>query len=581
MRKYERYLNIDKKLCLSYNGLRIQNEIYEILKDDELSKEGNKKIINPFFELIANFNGIDSILKLEEPLEYIYLNRYKIHKILYDDDNSINIDEKIVTKFTDYYYLYYLIWCQDVVVNYKYNFNLVKNAYDMQITAKKDIKKIILAKIAITIIDNYFSDGGNNDVDILDKCEKYKTVCIEKINENKNVLEKYKIDLDLDNLEKSEVSLEDIYSDIISTLIIKKELNESGETLNILNELEIKKIRLNKTIFDSLLKALTEKNLKEYIIDDFNDFFNEKIINFYSILFEYILKSTDYINYIPFLSEIQTKIKKLVKENMKELYTYFKRNKNKNSTDKLKKVLNYFVELEYYLNIGEEESKKILNDSVDSKNLDKPMNKNGDKLMSNERSNYHDSDNMISSSGLNSSSSYRFSSLLNGNNTNPNSYSNYEVSKKSKSELRKDKAYQILYDSTFILNVKYNQSGKEADIGYKKIRYIDESNNYCELTRDELINIESDDEQLNGKYGEFLQFLGKVDDEIKFSYKRKKETEIHLTFLIQNYENFTMVCKYHINDKEVRETDFKDENILNEKSDLQGLNFMLEALNKN
>jgi len=551
------------------------------LKDDELSNEGNKKIINPFFELIANFNGIDSILKLEEPLEYIYLNRYKIHKILYDDDNSINIDEKIVTKFTDYYYLYYLIWCQDVVVNYKYNFKLVKNAYDMQIIAKKDIKKIILAKIAITIIDNYCSNGDNNDVDILDECEKYKTVCIEKINENKNVLEKYKIDLDLDNLEKSEVSLEDIYSDIISTLIIKKELNESGETLNILNELEIKKIRLNKTIFDSLLKALTEKNLKEYIIDDFNDFFNEKIINFYSILFEYILKSTDYINYIPFLSEIQIKIKKLVKENMKELYTYFKRNKNKNSTDKLKKVLNYFVELEYYLNIGEEESKKILNDSVDSKNLDKPMNKNGDKLMSNERSNYHDSDNMISSSGLNSSSSYRFSSLLNGNNTNPNSYSNYEVSKKSKSELRKDKAYQILYDSTFILNVKYNQSGKEADIGYKKIRYIDESNNYCELTRDELINIESDDEQLNGKYGEFLQFLGKVDEEIKFRYKRKNETEIHLTFLIQNYENFTMDCKYHINDKEVRETDFKDENILNEKSDLQGLNFMLEALNKN
>lgn len=581
MRKYKRYLNIDKKLCLSYNGLRIQNEIYEILKDDELSNEGNKKIINPFFELIANFNGIDSILKLEEPLEYIYLNRYKIHKILYDDDNSINIDEKIVTKFTDYYYLYYLIWCQDVVVNYKYNFNLVKNAYDMQITAKKDIKKIILAKIAITIIDNYCSNGDNNDVDILDECEKYKTVCIEKINENKNVLEKYKIDLDLDNLEKSEVSLEDIYSDIISTLIIKKELNESGETLNILNELEIKKIRLNKTIFDSLLKALTEKNLKEYIIDDFNDFFNEKIINFYSILFEYILKSTDYINYIPFLSEIQIKIKKLVKENMKELYTYFKRNKNKNSTDKLKKVLNYFVELEYYLNIGEEESKKILNDSVDSKNLDKPMNKNGDKLMSNERSNYHDSDNMISSSGLNSSSSYRFSSLLNGNNTNPNSYSNYEVSKKRKSELIKDKAYQILSDSTFIFNVKYNQSRKEADIGYKKIRYIDESNNYCELTRDELINIESDDEQLNGKYGEFLQFLGKVDDEIKFRYKRKNETEIHLTFLIQNYENFTMVCKYHINDKEVRETDFIDENILNEQSDLQGLNYMLEALNYN
>lgn len=577
MRTYKRYLNIDKKLNLSYNGLKNQNEIYEILKDSKLSDDKNREIINPFFELITKYNEIDSILKLEDPLEYLYLCRYKIYKILYDNDTSIYIDEKIVTKFTDYYYLNYIILCQDVIVNYRYNFNLVKNAYDMQITAKKEIKKIILSKITITIIDNYCSDEDNNNDDILDKCGKYKRECILKINENKNVLEKYKIDLDLDKLENSEVSLEDIYSDIISTLITKKELNESEETLNILNELEIKKIRLNKTIFDSLQKALTEKNLKEFIIDEYNDFFNEKIINFYLILFEYILKHPDYINYIKFLSDVQKKLKKLVKENMKELYTYFRRNKNKSSTDKLKKVLNYFVELDYYLNLAEEESKKILNDSMNSKNLDEAMIKNGNKLMSNERSYYHDSDNMINNS-INNSSSYRLSSYLDGNKSNPNSYSNYEVSKKTQSELLSDKAYQILNDCEIILNVKYNQSAREAVIEYKKINYRNESGEYADITIDELKIIVSDDEQLNGKYGEFLQFLRKVEEEIKSRYKKTKVTEIQLTFYIVNFENYNMDCKYYINDNEIEEKEFKDENILNEQTDLQGLTYMLDVL---
>jgi hypothetical protein len=242
------------------------------------------------------------------------------------------------------------------------------------------------------------------------------------------------------------------------------------------------------------------------------------------------------------LSDVQKKVKKLVKENMKELYTYFRRNKNKSSTDKLKKVLNYFVELDYYLNLAEEESKKILNDSMNSKNLDEAMIKNGNKLMSNERSYYHDSDNMINNS-INNSSSYRLSSYLDGNKSNPNSYSNYEVSKKTQCELLSDKAYQILNDCEIILNVKYNQSTREAVIEYKKINYRNESGEYADITIDELKIIVSDDEQLNGKYGEFLQFLRKVEEEIKSRYKKTKVTEIQLTFFIVNFENYNMDCK--------------------------------------
>ena len=563
---YRIYIDKDKKLNLSYNGLMIQNEIYDILNEDDIQDSNNIKIINPFYELINNIDNINDILKRKDinSLEYLYLNRHKLIKILYDFDCNISIDEKMITQYTDYYYLYSLINYQSEIVNFKYNFQLVQNAYDQQITTDGIIRKIIMSKIVITIIDNFLSE--EQDTDAEEKGLNLKNECIKYIDNNKKELKEYQ-DLDLDNLEKSDVSVEDIYADIIYTLIAKNKLNESEE---ILDELKIKNIRLNKTIFCSIKNAFSESNINNYEICEYNDFFNQNKINFFFILFEYILKSSDYILYIPFLVETKKKILAKVKENLKDLYHYFDVNKKKNDNSffRLKKVLNYFIELDYFLTKAKPSP---------DKNVEQPQNDSKKSSISNS---YNQS---IASSSIANSSSYVFEqeSYKNRNINDPNSYSNYEVSQKSISELKKEKAFNILYNSNFVLIVEYKEERNETFIKFKKIMYKDESDKDCEVTFEELKAIEAQDYELNNKFEDFINVLEKIQREIKSQYRRDKITEIDLNFIMEyyeNYENYDITCKYYINNEEKGEKDFKDENILDDKCTFNGLTYMLNAL---
>ena len=563
--KYGKYIENNTKLNLSYNGLMVLNEIYEIFNEDELKNENNKKIINPFYELINNKDNITSILKGRDlnVLEYLYLNRHKIHQILYDSDSTITINEEMLKEYTDYYYLYCLIKYQSVLINFKYNFQIVQDAYDKQIISKGIIKRIIMSKIVITIIDNFLEEEEDNE--IIDKCTNIKTKCIEYINNNKQELNKYQKDLDLDNLEKSDVFIEDIYSDIIYTLIINNKLNQSEE---ILNELEIKKIRLNKSIFDSINNAFSDENINNYEISEYNDFFNQDKINFYFILFGYILKCSDYIIYIPFLSKMKEKILQKVKENLDDLYNYFEfnRKKNDNSITKLKQVLNYFIELNYYLEKAKAEKKQNAKPSqIESNN----------SSMTNSQMSYNQSE---YSSSMYNSSNYGFenSSFKNRNNNNLNSYSNYEISEKSISELKKDKAFNILSDSNFVVMLEYKQGRNKANIEYKKISYKDESNKICELTLKELKNIVSEDSELNSKFGQFIILLDKIESELISQYKRNKKTEINLHFKMENYNNYYINVLYNINDDDINEKEFIDENILD--NNFTGLTYMINEL---
>ena len=120
------------------------------------------------------------------------------------------------------------------------------------------------------------------------------------------------------------------------------------------------------------------------------------------------------------------------------------------------------------------------------------------------------------SSSMYNSSNYGFenSSFKNRNNNNLNSYSNYEISEKSISELKKDKAFNILSDSNFVVMLEYKQGRNKANIEYKKISYKDESNKICELTLEELKNIVSEDSELNSKFGQFIISLDLIESEL-------------------------------------------------------------------
>ena len=64
-------------------------------------------------------------------------------------------------------------------------------------------------------------------------------------------------------------------------------------------------------MFDTLSIILDKEKeyLKEFIIKDYDDLFNNKIINFYFLLFRYVIKDDYYIYQIPFLLEQRNKIK--------------------------------------------------------------------------------------------------------------------------------------------------------------------------------------------------------------------------------------------------------------------------------
>ena len=58
-----------------------------------------------------------------------------------------------------------------------------------------------------------------------------------------------------------EIEIDELYCKIIVSLIRNNKLEYKLETINILNELDILNLRLNKTILNGLLQVLVEDNL--------------------------------------------------------------------------------------------------------------------------------------------------------------------------------------------------------------------------------------------------------------------------------------------------------------------------------
>ena len=80
--------------------------------------------------------------------------------------------------------------------------------------------------------------------------------------------------------------------------------------------MDLSNINITKNIFDKLINELDivkNKDINEkYIIKDIKDLTNEETINFYYILFKYILKSSYYIYQIPLILESRKAILKMI-----------------------------------------------------------------------------------------------------------------------------------------------------------------------------------------------------------------------------------------------------------------------------
>ena len=133
-------------------------------------ESGNKpfidsfKFICPESQLISNFEEIEKIMKLKDIkiIEFLYNNKIRIHKILYDTELIISLKSTYFQKFSDYFYIDLLIMENPNIINYSFSIDVIRNLNSFLENEDLNIRKIIVSKISIDFIRNYMSNDDFN-----------------------------------------------------------------------------------------------------------------------------------------------------------------------------------------------------------------------------------------------------------------------------------------------------------------------------------------------------------------------------------------------------------------------------------
>ena len=538
--------NLSLKLNICYNFTLIQTE----------------DINNPITKLLSDFNEIKKILTINDPnlLKFLYFNRNKIHKILYDLEEIIDLDG---LKNSFYLYLYFylslLIEENPDVINYKYSINFIRNLNEEQIRENnKIIKKIILAKIIIVLISNYKQnenadedeDGDKNEEE-LNKIKKYND---DIIHNNKKVIKIF-------NLEENDILEKDIgkiYVQIVKYLIINKKLEDIEYAYNIIEQIGLESINLTKNMYIEISKILDKKEsyLNEYIITKYEDIFNSKIITFYYVLLKYILKSKYYIYDIPFLLDARNNIKKLIRNNLQSLNPSISKNENK---EKIEYVLKSFISYDWY-------NKKSIKINID--NYNNRSNISNQNEISSQNYIYSDLVNSSSYSSsvqsihspLSNQSIQKYKELYSGRSIDIYEESP-ELSYEELNEMYKDDiCYRILKKSEFI----YNVTIKDNNISIKLEKIIIKDGKNEQIDYDTLMNMTSKFKNINNNYKKFLSFIKNFQNKLKNEITNNISFKLSLSFNIYYMSNsiFKIKCEYCLEILGEKEKTYKDDNIL-------------------
>ena len=295
----------------------------------------------PLVKLISNFSEIEQILKRDksEIIHYLYFSNIKLNNILYDEDKEIqiNFDEKNSTSY--YFYLSLLIMGRLEIVNYKYNFDYIREVFNKvkSINENHKYKLVIMSELLGVLINNF-----KGIICVKDE-EKNELKKIEEENnkiytDNITIFEE--INLNIEEIKSK--TIDEIYIKIINALIKLKKLEDYEYTYNVIEQLDLENIAITQLMFDELLKILGEDAyyISDYKIIKKEDLFNEKKINFFYILLKYILKSPIYIYQINLLFDLKKFVMKLLNSNQisdKEI-----------KSNKLQYLIWILIDSEYY-----------------------------------------------------------------------------------------------------------------------------------------------------------------------------------------------------------------------------------------
>ena len=312
------------------NHLTFNNSCFYDSNIIKLSNYENKEDI---CEQIYKYQELMNYISPNNTMEFIYFNRKSIHKILYQKEKLIdllNVDiEK--TKLSHFLYLDLLIQDDRDFVNYTYSFGYIKTLYD-KLNDNKYIynNKLVISKIILDLCEKY---KEFNEEEIDEKKKKENNDNIEKI--NNDLAPKFKVEI--------KEKINKIYIDIILDLIKNEKLKDDIFASNILEQLEIESINITKEMFEEINNTLNIENINEkYLISTNKDLLDLEKINFYYLLFKYILKNPIFIYQNKFLSKTRKEILEMVKNiiNIDNI--------NGKEKERLDYVLKYFLDSYYY-----------------------------------------------------------------------------------------------------------------------------------------------------------------------------------------------------------------------------------------
>ena len=316
--------SLPKKLLIAYNI---------ILKGGMNDNSDGKFQNEPINELLTNYEELENIIKSRKDRIYLFLyftwNKVGTDDgILYNESKLINLNE-LLNKNNNLSELFYLdLMINDDILNYfKISLEFIENINNMQNLINDEVyKKVIYSKIIIDLIKNFNQDEENVSTENLEKIEEFNKKILEdnlsefnKIINNKGILEEGKID--------------EIYSSILEKLIRNNEFKNYDDVLKILKQLEYENIYLTDSMLENLKTILnsSEDFINNYKISNIFDLINDNSkINFYYILFKYILKNAFYIYQIEFLVKFREVIIDSLKTNLEKIKDSLKPANNNN-----------------------------------------------------------------------------------------------------------------------------------------------------------------------------------------------------------------------------------------------------------
>ena len=319
---------------------------------------------DPIHNLLSNWKEIKEITKNMngDIFKFFYFNKKRVHEILYNEDKNYSIDENKTISYSELFYLSLLLEDIPETINYTFSINYIKAVNEIRKDIKiKKLKRILLSKILLLLINNFKGEDEYDEDEYGEEINMIEKENIEYIEKNIDIFEtEFNLQYNYSDIISKKIDY--IYMEIIISLIENDKFTDYDFCWEIIEDLELDKINITNTIFQGLSNAINKENENAYIINNINDLMNEKTLNFYYILINYIFKKNSFYIY---------QINFLVK-NIYNLINLISRKELKNENEKMKELIKIFSD-EYLIPY---DIKKILDTSFESENLVNNSNEN-------------------------------------------------------------------------------------------------------------------------------------------------------------------------------------------------------------